>query len=94
MEEALQDGAFVNTCRHHGRGQGATETGEIAKNEGGHVGVGTGIPATHHGCHRLGRTAWDGVSKGVIARCVLRAVVVGISLTLCGFATARGLTVA
>ena len=42
----------------------------------------------------LGRTAWDGVSKGVIARCVLRAVVVGISLTLCGFATARGLTVA
>jgi len=35
----------------------------------------------------LGRTAWDGVSKEVIARCVLYAVVVGISLTLCGFAT-------
>ena len=27
----------------------------------------------------LGRTAWDGVSKEVIARCVLYAVVVGIS---------------
>ena len=31
----------------------------------------------------LGRTAWDGVSKEVIARCVLYAVVVGISLSLC-----------
>ena len=44
----------------------------------------------------LGRTAWDGVSKEVIARCVLYAVVVGISLSLCEGPqhSARGLTVA
>ena len=44
----------------------------------------------------LGRRAWDGVSKEAIARFVLYAVVVGISLSLCAGSqrSARGLAVA